>query len=61
MWGRPIEQQFVTCQKQYFCACCGATKSAAYCGCDKEHADHCAIYQAWLGGHQDARSGATAR
>jgi hypothetical protein len=48
MWGRPIGREYVTCQKQYFCKDCGRTKKSVYCGCDKERADRCAIYQAWL-------------
>ena len=52
MWGRPIERQYVMCQKQSFCERCGKTKRSVYCGCDKERAEHCAIYQTWLAGHQ---------
>jgi hypothetical protein len=54
MWGRPIEREYVTCQKQYFCSDCGKTKSSQYCGCDKARADQCAIYQAWLAGQSTA-------
>ena len=60
MWGRPIARQYVTCQKQYFCECCGKTKRSTYCGCDKERADHCAIYQAWRSGQPEHSSTAAA-
>lgn len=50
MWGRVTTDTYTTCQKQYFCSCCGKTKSAGYCGCDKAKAEQCALHRAWAAG-----------
>ena len=48
MWGRGTTQEFVTCQTQYFCRKCGATKGVRFCGCDKSKADQCAVRLSYL-------------
>lgn len=57
MWGRPVNREFVRCQKQEVCEACGKTRGNESCICDTAHAERCAIRRAWINGHAPHRPG----
>ena len=48
MWGRPVNREFVHCDKQEVCEVCGQARRAEGCICDTAHAAHCAIRLEWI-------------
>jgi hypothetical protein len=48
MWGRPVNREFVRCQKQDVCKVCGKTRRSESCMCDTAHAERCAVRLAWI-------------
>ena len=48
MWGRPVENEQVTCHITHVCETCGSTFDGGECGCDKSRAEHCARRLAYL-------------
>ena len=48
MWGRPVENEHVTCHITYVCRVCGATHDGGDCGCDKSRGDCCGSRLAYL-------------
>ena len=47
-WGRAINHDYVLCHARYVCRDCGAVRDGEECGCDQEHADHCAVRLTYL-------------